>query len=94
MEDLGFEASQDAHGLRVALKTSDITGDFGERTLPVMPERRMTQVMGQASAINHIRVTAQHRTDLAADLGDFQSVGESGAGEIVGAGDQNLAFRA
>lgn len=59
-----------------------------------MPERRVTKVVGQTGAVDHVRITAEQCADLATDLGDFQRMRQSGAGEIVGTGNQNLAFRA
>ncbi len=94
MEDFGFETGQNAHGLRVTLESANIARDFGERPLPVVPERRMAKIMGQASAVDHIRIAAKHCAYLSTDLGDFQRVGEAGASEIIGTSNQNLAFRA
>ena len=94
VKDLGFEPGQDTHGLCVALEAADIAGDVGERTLPVVPERRVTKVMGQTGAVDHVRITAEQCADLATDLGDFQRMRQSSASEIVGTGNQNLAFRA
>ena len=58
------------------------------------PRWRVTKVMGQTGAVDHVRITAEQCADLATDLGDFQRMRQSGAGEIVGTGNQNLAFRA
>ena len=64
------------------------------RTLPIVPERRVTKVVGQTGAVDHVRITAEQCADLATDLGDFQRMRQSSASEIVGTGNQNLAFRA
>ena len=94
VKDLGFEPGQDTHGLCVAFEAADIAGDVGERTLPIVPERRVTKVVGQTGAVDHVRITAEQCADLATDLGDFQRMRQSSASEIVGTGNQNLAFRA
>ena len=75
-------------------EAADIAGDVGERTLPIVPERRVTKVVGQTGAVDHVRITAEQCADLATDLGDFQRMRQSSASEIVGTGNQNLAFSA
>ena len=94
MEDLGFEAREEAQRLRVAFEPADVLGDAGERRLAVVSERRVTEVVRETGAVDHVGVASEKFADLTADLGDFERVGEARAREVVGAGDEDLAFRA
>ena len=94
MEDLRLQPGEQAQRLRVAFESADAGGDVGERPFAVMAERRVAKIMAQARAIDHIRVASEHGSDLPSDLGDLKRVGEPGAGEIVGARDEDLRLRA
>ena len=94
VEDLRLQPGEQAQRLRVAFESADVGGDVGERPFAVMAERRVAKIMAQARAIDHIRVASEHGSDLPSDLGDLKRVGEPGAGEIVGARDEDLRLRA
>ena len=57
-----------------------------ERVLAVVPERRVAEVMSQAGRVDDVRVAAERGPHLAADLSDFERMGQSGTGKIVLAG--------
>ena len=91
--DLRLESCEQPQGLRVAFETADVPGDFSERTFPVMSERRVSKVVREAGAVDHVGIAAERRADLPSDLRDFQRMCEPGTGEIIRSHDQNLRFR-
>ena len=93
MEHLGLQPGEQPQRLCIAFEPADAGGDGRQRLLAVVSERRMTQIVRQAGAVDHVGVAAEHRGDLPSDLGDLQRVRQPRAREIVGAGDQHLAFR-
>ena len=67
-ESLGLEPRQNAQCLRIAFETAIVLCPRIQRTLPVVPERRMAQVMCKARGINHILVEVQRSRQLTANL--------------------------
>ena len=80
---LGLQAGQQAQRLGVALEAADAGRDRIERRLAVVPERRVAEVVGEAGGVDDVGAAAQRRTELAADLGDLEGVGEPVAHEVV-----------
>ena len=90
MEDLGLQPGQQSKGLRIALESPYVGGQRGQGTLAVMAKGRVTQIMGQASAVHHVGIAAQHGPDLPSDLGHLQGMCQSRTGKVVSTGDQDL----
>jgi hypothetical protein len=82
-EGLGLEPGEDAQRLRVALEPADGRGDLVERRLAVVPERRVAEVVREAGGLDQVRVAAQGRAELAADLRALERVGEPRAEEVA-----------
>lgn len=72
-------------------------------TFSGVAERRVTEVVGEAGGFDEVGVDEmvrgeegagafQFRADAAADLGDLDGVGQSGAVEVVFAGEEDLGF--
>ena len=80
--------------MRIAFETTDIAGDFGKRTFPIMAERRVAEVVRKAGAVDHVGIATERSADLSTDLRDLQRVCKPCTCEIVRAGYQNLRFRA
>lgn len=80
--------------MRIAFETTDIAGDFGKRTFPIMAERRVAEVVRKAGAVDHVGIATERSADLSTDLRDLQRVCKPCTCEIVRAGHQNLRFRA
>ena len=53
-----------------------------ERPLAVVPERRMSEVVGEAGGVDDVGSEAEAAGELAADLRDLERVGEPVAGEV------------
>src|SRR5215470_15227522 len=75
--DLRLETGEEAERLGVALeaaagqRAADI-GERRERRLPVVPERRVAEVVRQARRVHQVRVAAERRAELPADLRALQ----------------------
>ena len=80
---LGLQPHEQPQGLGVALEAPDPPGQLREHGLPVVPERRVAEVVGQACGVDHVRVAAQRLAELPPDLRDLQRVGEAVAHEVV-----------
>jgi len=83
MNALSLQAGQQTQGLGVALEAADISGDVVQGRLAVVAERRVAEVVSQARGVDHIRVAAQGRAELPADLGNFERVRQPVADEVV-----------
>ena len=81
-EDLRLQAYQDAQRLGVALEPTAAGGDDIECRLPVVPVRRVTDVVGQSGKLAQVRVHPEGGADATGDLPDLQGVGEPGAGRV------------
>ena len=64
--------------------------DGVERRLAVVPERRVAEVVREAGDVDDVRVAAERRAELAADLGDLEGVRQPVAHEVVAAGLHDL----
>lgn len=82
-EPLGLDAGEESQGLGVALEAAAVLRELVQRLFPVVAERGVTQVVGEAGGFDEVGVAAQGRAQLAAYLGAFQGVGEAGAGAGV-----------
>ncbi len=51
---LRLQPGEDAQGLRVALEPADVLGPVVERSLAVVTERRMTEVMAEARGVDDV----------------------------------------
>ena len=90
--DLGLQTGQDAQRLRIALESADLAGDFVQRVLAVVAERRVSEVMRQSGGVDDVRVTAECRAHLPGDLRHLERVGEPGSREVVLAGHDDLGL--
>jgi hypothetical protein len=93
MNDLGLEPGQHSKRLRVALEAPNGPREFIERTLSVVPERRMAKIMREACGVNKIRITTEDLTELAADLRDLERVGQPVAYEVIRSWPVDLRLR-
>ena len=89
---LGLQAGEQSQRLGVALEAADAGRDGVEGGLPVVPERRVAEVVGEAGGVDDVGAAAQGRTELAADLGDLERVGEPVAHEVVAGGLDDLGL--
>ena len=92
VEHLGLEPGQQAQGLRVALEAADVLGQPVQGRLPVVPERRVPEVVGEAGGVDDVGVAAEHPAQLPADLGDLEGVGQAVAHEVVGVRGDDLGL--
>ncbi len=86
-DDLGLQPGQQAQALRVALEASAPGGELVERRLPVVAERRVAEVVGQAGGLHQVGVAAEGLPHLAADLRALQGMGQAGAGDVLAAAE-------
>ncbi len=68
-------------------------GEVVQRSLTVMPEGRVAEIVGKAGCIDDVRVAAEGPAQLAADLGHLEAVGEAGADKVVRVGCNHLGLR-
>ena len=85
-EHLGLQPGEQAERLGVALEPADVVRPGGQRALPVVTEGRVPEVMGEAGAVDDIRIEPQVDRELAADLRDLERMGEPVAGEVEARG--------
>ena len=91
---LGSSRRHDAQRLRVALESADVRGPVVQRSLAVVPERRMAEVVAQARGVDDVRRQPQRGRELAAHLRDLERVRETVAGEVRRTrGAQHLRLR-
>ncbi len=92
VDQLGLQPGEDPQGLCVALEATTTCGDFVEDLLAVVPEGRVADVVRQSGGLHHVWVAAQLNGDPAADLGDFQRVGQPGPGYVTLPGTDHLGL--
>ena len=63
-----------------SLETAEVGGEFVESPLAVVPVGRVADVVGEAGHVDQVGVAAQRDGHPAADLGNFQRMGQPGAG--------------
>ena len=68
----------------VSFKPTKVGGDFVKDCLAVVPERRMSKVVGQRGRINDVGVASERLSQLAGNLGNFERVCQPVANEVVG----------
>ena len=78
-EGLGLQPGEQPQALRVALEPAARRRDLVERGLPVVPERRMPQVMGETGDLDEVGVAAERLAELPPDLRALERVREPGA---------------
>src|SRR5215475_3573624 len=78
---LRLQPGEQAQALRVALEPAAASGEQRQGQLSVVPERRVSQVVGQARGVHQVRVTPELGPELPPDLRALQRVGEPGPGK-------------
>ena len=68
--------------LGVALEAADVGSPVVERSLSVVAEGRMPEVVSEARRVDDIGVEPEGRRKLPADLGHLEGVGEAVAGVV------------
>jgi hypothetical protein len=96
--DLRFQPGEQPERLGVALETAARqraagVGERRQRRLPVVPERRVAEVVRQARRVHQVGVAAEGRAQLPADLRALQRMGQPGAREVTGPDLYHLRFR-
>src|SRR5690606_33411289 len=81
---LRLQPGEHPQRLGVALEAAARAGDRVQRLLPVVAERRVAEVVGEAGRVHHIRVAAEPLPHLPGALGHLQGVGQPGTQEVVG----------
>jgi hypothetical protein len=71
-EHLRLEPGEQPQGLRVALEPADVGCPLGQRAFPVVAERRMPDVVGEAGGVDHVGVESEAGRQFAADLRDLE----------------------
>ena len=92
--------SDDLQRLGIALKATGFAHQIVEHGLSGVPVRRIPKVMRQTNAFHQINIDRgfvengfiKEVNDRAADLGNFQRMGQSGTIEVVRAGFEHLGF--
>ena len=92
IHDLGLESTEHAEGLGIALEAPDPLREAIELGLTVVAIGRMPQIMGEAGHLDQVGIAPQGRTELAADLGDLQGVGQARAREVRDSRDHDLGL--
>ena len=92
MGPLRLEPGEQTQGLRVALEPADVGGDRVEHRLPVVAERRVPEVVGQAGRVDEVRVAPESGAELPSDLRHLERVGEPVAHEVVVPGCDDLGL--
>src|SRR5215472_6403250 len=80
---LRLQPGEQAQALRVALEPAAASGEQRQGQLTVVPERRVSQVVGQACGVHQVRVTPELGPELPPDLRALQRVGEPGPREVA-----------
>ncbi len=93
VEPLRLEPGQDPQRLGVALEPAARVADLVERTLPVVPERRVAEVVGERGRLHDVRVAAQGAAEVAGHLGHLEGVRQPVADEVVGLRTHHLGLR-
>ena len=94
---------EEAEGLGIAFEAAVGAHETVEGAFAGVAEGGMAEVMGKAGALDEVgvdeavvgevgTVLLEPAADGAADLGDFDGVGEAGAIEVVFAGEEDLGF--
>lgn len=87
----GFEAGQDAQGLGVGLETEPVGAGLGAQgVFAVVPEWRMSEIVGKTTGLDHRRVGADGEGDAAPDGGHGQGMGEPVVWDRSGVGFVDL----
>jgi hypothetical protein len=78
--------------LCIAFKTANRLGNLIEQGFPMMPKRRVTNIMRQASGIDNIGIRPQSSSQIAPHLGNFKRMSQSCADKIIMTSAQHLSF--
>jgi hypothetical protein len=96
--DLRLQPGEQPERLGVALEAAAgqraaRVSEGRQRRLPVVPERRVAQVVRQARRVHQVGVAAERGAEFPADLRALQRMGQPGAREIAGPDLYYLRFR-
>src|SRR5262249_58708802 len=80
---LRLQRGEQARALRIALDPAAASGEQRQGQLYVVPERRVSQAVGQARGVHQVRVTPELGPELPPDLRALQRVGEPGPREVA-----------
>ena len=83
--NFGLQPHQQSKCLGVALKTAAITRPFGQGAFAVMPEGRVTDVVGKTRGFDHVSIQTEPRGKLPPDLRHFERVRQTIARKIQSA---------
>ena len=83
IQGLRLQTRQNAQRLGIPLETTAPCGDLIQRPLPVMPVRRMTDVMGQPRQLRQILIRAQLRRDPPRNLRHLQRMRQTSTRRIT-----------
>ena len=90
IKDFRLQSGEDPEVLGVALEAAARGGELVESTFAVVAIGRMADVVGQSGHIHQVGIAAERDRHAAADLGDFQRVGEPGARVVALPGTDHL----
>ena len=87
-----FQPGDDAQRMGIVVEPAGIAERRVERIFAAMAERRMAKVVGEAQRLGQILVEAERPGDGAADLRDFEAVGQADAEMIAVGRDEHLGL--
>lgn len=76
----------------VAFETAAVYRQFVEGVFPIVSVGWVADVVGEAGHFAQVGVEAEAGADAPGDLGDFEGVGEAGAGCVAFLGAHDLGF--
>jgi len=96
--DLRLQPGEQPERLGVALEAAAgqravRVGEGRQRRLPVVPERRVAEVVREARRVHQVGVAAERGAEFPADLRALQRMGQPGAREVAGPDLYYLRFR-
>ena len=90
----GLQPGHDADGVRIVVEPARVGQRGAQRVLARMTERRMAKVVREAQRLGQILVEAECAGDGAANLRDFEAVGQPHAIMVAVGSDEHLGLLA